>query len=187
MVLNATFNNISILSWQSDLLLEETGVLGENHRPVACSWKTLSHNDASSVKVLLQWNAMIDICDKDGCTPLDIARKQNCPEIVEHLLKNNGSLLLWSYGSWICSYLWNQFLSPLLLWVRTPLRRDVLNTSLCDKVFQLHATGRWFSPSTPVSSNNKSHRHDKTEVTNKSCCNDLITLCCNATDIGRIP
>jgi ankyrin repeat protein len=45
------------------------------------------------VKVLLQWNAMSDICDKDGCSPLDIARKQNYPEI-EHLLKNKGSLLL---------------------------------------------------------------------------------------------
>jgi hypothetical protein len=25
----------------------------------------------------------------------------------------------WSYGSWIYNYLWNQFLSPLKLWVRT--------------------------------------------------------------------
>jgi ankyrin repeat protein len=50
------------------------------------------------VKVLLQWNAMIDICDIDGCTSLDIARKQNYPEI-EHLLKNKGSFLLYSYGS----------------------------------------------------------------------------------------
>jgi hypothetical protein len=33
MVLNATFNNISIISWRSVLLVEETGVLGENHRP----------------------------------------------------------------------------------------------------------------------------------------------------------
>jgi hypothetical protein len=33
MVLNATFNNISIISWRSILLVEETGVLGENHRP----------------------------------------------------------------------------------------------------------------------------------------------------------
>jgi len=34
MVFNATFNNISaILRW-SDLLVEETGVPGENHRPV---------------------------------------------------------------------------------------------------------------------------------------------------------
>ena len=31
----ATFNNISVMSWQSVLLLEETGVSGENHRPVA--------------------------------------------------------------------------------------------------------------------------------------------------------
>jgi len=35
MVLNATFNNISIMSWRSVLLVEETGVPGENHRPVA--------------------------------------------------------------------------------------------------------------------------------------------------------
>jgi hypothetical protein len=35
MVLNATFNNISVISWQSVLLVEETRVPGENHRPVA--------------------------------------------------------------------------------------------------------------------------------------------------------
>jgi hypothetical protein len=35
MVFNATFNNISVISWQSVLLVEETRVLGENHRPVA--------------------------------------------------------------------------------------------------------------------------------------------------------
>ena len=35
MVLNATFNNISVISWLSVLLVEETGVPGENHRPVA--------------------------------------------------------------------------------------------------------------------------------------------------------
>jgi hypothetical protein len=29
--LNATFNNISVISWWSVLLMEETGVLGENH------------------------------------------------------------------------------------------------------------------------------------------------------------
>ena len=36
MVFNATFNNISVISWQSVLLVEETGRHGENHRPVAC-------------------------------------------------------------------------------------------------------------------------------------------------------
>ena len=48
MVFNATFNNISIISWQSFLLLEETRVSGENHRPAASHWQTLSHNVASS-------------------------------------------------------------------------------------------------------------------------------------------
>jgi hypothetical protein len=30
-VFNATFNNISVLSWRSVLLVDETGVPGENH------------------------------------------------------------------------------------------------------------------------------------------------------------
>ena len=34
MVFNVTLNNISVISWRSVLLMEETGVLGENHRPV---------------------------------------------------------------------------------------------------------------------------------------------------------
>ena len=33
MVFNTTFNNISVTSWQSVLLVEETRVPGENHRP----------------------------------------------------------------------------------------------------------------------------------------------------------
>ena len=31
MVFNATFNNISVISWMPVLLMEETGVPGENH------------------------------------------------------------------------------------------------------------------------------------------------------------
>ena len=41
MVLNATFNNISVISWRSVLLVEGTR---ENHRPVASHWPTFSHN-----------------------------------------------------------------------------------------------------------------------------------------------
>ena len=33
MMFNATFNNISAISWRSILLVEEIGVPGENHRP----------------------------------------------------------------------------------------------------------------------------------------------------------
>jgi hypothetical protein len=44
-VFNATFNNISVISWQSVLLVEETG---ENNWPAASFWQTLSHNVVSS-------------------------------------------------------------------------------------------------------------------------------------------
>ena len=45
-VTHTTFNNISIISWQSVLLVEETGVPGKNHRRK--SMKTLSHDVISS-------------------------------------------------------------------------------------------------------------------------------------------
>jgi hypothetical protein len=40
----------------------------------------------------------------------------------------------------------------------------VLDTTLCDKVGQILATGRWSSPVTPVSSTNKADHHDITEM-----------------------
>ena len=41
-VFNAVFNHISVISWQSVLLVEEIGVPGEIHRPTASHWQTLS-------------------------------------------------------------------------------------------------------------------------------------------------
>ena len=35
MVFNATFNDISVISWRSVSLGEKTGIPGENHRPTA--------------------------------------------------------------------------------------------------------------------------------------------------------
>jgi hypothetical protein len=35
---NATFSNISAISWRPVLVVEETRVPGENHRPWASSW-----------------------------------------------------------------------------------------------------------------------------------------------------
>jgi hypothetical protein len=34
MVFNTTYHNISVILWRSVLLVEETGVPGENHQPV---------------------------------------------------------------------------------------------------------------------------------------------------------
>jgi hypothetical protein len=48
MVFNATFNNILAISWWSVLLVEETGVPGENHRPTESHWLTLLHIVVSS-------------------------------------------------------------------------------------------------------------------------------------------
>ena len=44
MVFSVTFNNISVILWWSVLLVVETVVPGENHRPVPCHWQTLLYN-----------------------------------------------------------------------------------------------------------------------------------------------
>ena len=44
----------------------------------------------------------------------------------------------------------DQCRSPLTLWVRIPLTRGILNTTLCDKVCQWLATDQWFFSGTLV-------------------------------------
>ena len=44
MVFNDPFSKLSVISWRSVLFVKETGVQGENHRPVASHRQTLSHN-----------------------------------------------------------------------------------------------------------------------------------------------
>ena len=78
----------------------------------------------------------------------------------------------WSYGSWIYNYLCNQYVSP-LMWVRIPLRRGVLDTTLCDKVGQRLAAGWWFSKDTLVSSSNKTDCHAMTESLLKVALNTI--------------
>ena len=47
MVINITFNNISVISWRSVLLVEETEVPEENNRPAASHRQTVSYNVVS--------------------------------------------------------------------------------------------------------------------------------------------
>ena len=63
-----------------------------------------------------------------------------------------------AYHNWSCEF------EPRWWW-------GVLDTTLCDKVGQWLATGLWFSPSTPFSSNNKTDHHDITEILSKSSIN----------------
>ena len=44
MVFNATSNNISVIQWRSVLLVEETRVTGENHRPATSHWQKSTRN-----------------------------------------------------------------------------------------------------------------------------------------------
>jgi hypothetical protein len=120
--------------------VEETGVSGENHRPVANHGQTLSHN------VVLN-------------TPRHKGTLTHSINGDKHLLHRELEIQLlyrysfyfysigwsWSYGSWTYNYLYNQCLLLLKLWVRTPLKRGVLDTTLCDKVCQWLVTSRWFS------------------------------------------
>jgi len=55
--------------------------------------------------------------------------------------------------------------------------RGVLDTTLCDKVCQRLATSRWYSPGTPVSSTNKTDRHDITQLLLKVALNTLNHIC----------
>ena len=54
----------------------------------------------------------------------------------------------------------------------SPSLRDVLDTSLCDKVCQWLATALWFSP---VSSTNKTDGHNITEIVLKVALNTITT------------
>ena len=60
----------------------------------------------------------------------------------------------WLYGSCIYNYRCNQYLPPLVLWVRIP-------------------TGRWFSSGPPVSSTNKTDRHNIAKILLKVALNTI--------------
>ena len=49
MLFNATFNNISVISWRSVLLVEETGVPEENQRPAT------SHRHTKKYEIFSMW------------------------------------------------------------------------------------------------------------------------------------
>ena len=75
----------------------------------------------------------------------------------------------------IYNYLCNQSLSTLMLWVRIPSQRGVLDTTLCDEICQWLTTGRWFSTGTSVSSTNKTDCHDITEILLKVVLNTITS------------
>jgi hypothetical protein len=81
MVFNATFSNISVISWWSVLLVEEPGVPGEIYRPAASNWQALSHNVVHfCFSSYLLTNVLSDLYTKRQ--PLQIS-KENTVQIEE--------------------------------------------------------------------------------------------------------
>ena len=96
---------------------------------------------------------------------------------VEPTCQWNNPSWSWSCSSWIYNYLCNKCLSSLPLGVRILLKQCVLDTTISHKVCQWLAAGRWFSPGTPVSSINKTDRHDIAEILLKVALNTMtLTL-----------
>jgi hypothetical protein len=64
------------------------------------------------------------------------------------------------------------------VWVRTRLcklqKGCTRLAAASDKVYQLHAHGRWFSPGTPASSTTKTGHHDIAEILLKVAFNTKI-------------
>ena len=87
----------------------------------------------------------------------------------------NGSLWepswLWSHSSCFYNYRCNQYLSPLMLWVRISIMARCI--TLCDKVCQWLAKVWCFFPGPPVSATNKGGCHDITEILLKVALNTI--------------
>jgi hypothetical protein len=64
----------------------------------------------------------------------------------------------------------NYYIENYLYDVNIPL------STLCDKVCQRLATGRWFSPGTPVSSTNKIDSHYISEILLKMALNTITII-----------
>jgi hypothetical protein len=62
-----------------------------------------------------------------------------------------------------------------------------LKTARCNKVCQWLAAGRWFSPGTPVSSTNKTYRHDITEILLKVTLKTVILTLSPLLDMVSFP
>ena len=99
MVLNATFNNISVISWQSVLLVEETRVSGENSRPVASHRQSLSHyvvlSTPHNVSGDRHWLWLV-------INPMSIWSRTRC---TPHIIYDHD---LWSQGQ-ITDLIWSDF------------------------------------------------------------------------------
>ena len=88
-----------------------------------------------------------------------------------HCVKNNLHLFLVFFYLYVCN---GNYQSCELISLSGGVY-SIQHYTLCDKVCRWLMAGQWFSPGTPVSSTNKTDRHDITEILLKVVLN-TITL-----------
>ena len=110
MLFNATFNNISVISWRSVLLVEETGGLWENHWPVASHWKTLSHNVGS--KYTLPWTGFklttLVVIGTDCTGSCKFTTTTGLKELLNRTYQNFNETLTWDCIAYLVNYMYCQ-------------------------------------------------------------------------------
>jgi hypothetical protein len=63
MVLNTTYNYISVISWRSVFYWWKNRSIGNNHRPPASHWQTLSHNIVSGTPHQELWTKTTNVIE----------------------------------------------------------------------------------------------------------------------------
>ena len=102
MVFNATYNNISVVSWWSVLLIEETRVLEENHQPAMISQGVPIFRPITLCRQQIACNSVHLLFTVIFLFYL----------LVHHIFNLcTGLLRSWSYCCCIYNYLCNQWLS----------------------------------------------------------------------------
>jgi len=108
--------------------------------------------------------------------------------------RSNCNHVWFNFQTYIYIYIWNVYGGDEIVRLMQQLHcsyyclswRGVLDITLCHKeVCQWLAADRWFSPRTPISSTNKTYRHDITEILLKVALNitPLIQLFSKSTKI----
>jgi len=143
-----------------------TFLVGYTHKVNMCGYYYLSEDILHIVHKhdLHSYQQLSENWTEKNITDWKILAYLNFISFIRHscisLYKWLRSLFLCDTWSWPNGcYLWNQCLSALTLWVRIPLRRGVLDTTLNDKVCLWLAEGWWFYPGTPVFCTNNTDHH----------------------------
>ena len=92
-MLNAIFNNISVTSWRSVLLVEETGVPGVNHWTAASHWQTLLHNNSYMIYIIRNPILWLGISTYGGGVFVSLFFDRRCSP--DYFFRNVNKMVAW--------------------------------------------------------------------------------------------